>query len=296
MDLVTGNTLLHGFQPTPHRTIRGTSHLLHVVRSWGAESLPSSDPVPPELRVRVCGRLELDQDSIRVMGHQQPPTKLLSLSILPYDGWETLAWHKHVKDWGDPLDDAVRRLSKGVEDEDRLAQYLRNVYREFETRPPTLFLHFRKAEWEIGNEDEWGLQIEIPRVVFNALVADVREKKCSQLTLGFKLAPPLSGDEHAPPSGSVTFGVLAMLESSWGWVDYTSWDSDGSLTPPVASGSLPSADEPYTDLTRGTSDGNDSVARRSLGELREGVRSLATATRIGFLLVLVLIVLLALLR
>lgn len=247
--------------------------------------------------------MRLDQDSIGVIGAERASARELSFTLRPFSDWAALShtWKAKREKWGDPLD-GVRQDSDD-DDGKRLVEYLQKVYDVFEKRPPTLYLYFLKADWEIGYNDEFGLDCQVPRVVFDALAADVAGDKCEEVNVSFKLAPSLSDAEHAPPGVAVTLGILRMGKSdhgsSRGWVERVSWGIPAAARA-VSETDLEDATEDSDSVDESQSHDTMNTDRQAppneLTVVHGEIQLLSRTVRNGFVLILVLLAIIVILR
>ena len=303
MSLVDNNALLHGFRPTI-RTLHVTVADLRILRGWNAYGLFSSaDDPPPEPAIweKMFGVATLGADAITVIGSEQTPIRQLSFELYAFTDWNSLSdhWESHKKDWGGPLKDIEEGGTDG--DDARLVQYLRNVYSRLDGRPPTSFLSFSKADWELGRGDEWNLSCEVPKIVFDTLVSDHLHGRCRTLSISLTLSPTLVSDEYAPPSVPVTFGILRLGKhdggTGRGWVEHLSWESMDKPQLEAMAGSAHTTDN---DSANQEPPEISAAVQQSLQEsirnLNKEILSLVSTTRKGFVFVLLLILLIKIIR
>ena len=229
MSSVKSDSFLGGFA-IGIRTLHISVRNLSMTRGWtayGLLSAPEDPPRPPHVAEAVGGTAVLVKDSLAVVGSETPPTRRLSFGLHSFDNWDALteAWKNRRDEWGDPLH-WVEDDAKSGGDERQL-KFLRHVYEDFERRPPTVGIGFRKADWEIGTSDEWQLDCSVPRPILAALIDDMRRGSVRRLELAITLAPTLVSEEHAPPSVPITLGILRMGKYSSGegrgWVENIGW-------------------------------------------------------------------------
>ena len=157
------------------------------------------------------------------------------------------------------------------------------------------------ADWEIGSEDEWFLECQIPSKIFTALAHDLTEGRCRKLDLDLELNPTLVDDEHAPPGVPVTLGVLQRGSdvggSVDGWLVGLSWRVVTKAHSPDAGKRAGRKRRALSARPRSApSLSTSEPAAMNSGDLSQQVVELARATRRGFLLVLALLAVLAILR
>lgn len=306
MSLIENNARLHEFRPMPWRTVYATVSSVRLVRGWSADELLASrddPPRQPSVKPALTGTVRLDKDLIEVIGAERASARELSFTLRPFSDWTALShtWKAEREKWGDPLD-GVRQDSDD-DDGKRLVEYLQKVYEVFEKRPPTLFLYFCKADREFGNNDEFGLDCQVPHVVFDALAADVAGGKCEEVNVSFELAPSLSDAEHAPPGVAVTLGILRMGKhdegSSRGWVERVSWGIPATVLA-VSETDLEGATEGCDSVDESQShdamNADRQAAPNELSVVHREIQLLSRTVRIGFVLILVLLAIIVILR
>ena len=273
-------------------------------RAWQAYRMFSApgDAVeerPSETSIR--GRAIFEKDSVALIESEKPAINAAELTIRAVDDMESLGklWTAEKERWGDPLRSFGTDLND--DDERRLLQYLRNCYADFDLRPPSLSVVFAAADWELGLKDSWFIDCVVPRRVFDALTADIVERGCSALKVGVQLNPALSDQWYAPPSVAVTFGILKDRPPgkgavARGWIEQLQWQtSPKHITLPE-----PIAGEVVREIGSKAPPPSVSAAEYTVDQLASvtglAVAELARKTTRGFVLVLVLIVLVAVLR
>lgn len=310
MTLLKGNSLLHGYWPGP-RNLFLTVEDLAAYRGWtGRGLLVNEGNAPTTAGASIGGTAKLDKDSLTIIGSGQKPTKKLSFSMVPFETLDAraAAWQSHKADWGDPLRDFADAAKTSTSDEyPRLLQFLRNVYEEFEENPPSLAVGFNAANREIGTTYSWYAECQVPHAVFSDLFGDVLAGRVRRLNLHLELAPTLTDSEYAPPSVPVTIGILASGESGHarGWVNGVYWDVSSSVNVTsrtevaAAKTTLESTDEDFDDElddTERIERVSANVGSSDENPLRNEVTVLAKTVRFGFVVVLILLALLALVR
>jgi hypothetical protein len=300
MSSVDTGSFLHGFDVAT-RTLHISVRNLWLSRGWTAYGLlssPDDPPRPSSIGESVGGVATLIKDSLAVIGSETPETKRLSFWLRSFDNWDALAetWRNHRNDWGDPL----RRVENGAgnQSDERLLGFLRHVYQDFELRPPTVSVTFAKADWEIGNSDEWYLECSVPRPILAALVNDMRSASVRRVELAVTLAPTLVSEKYAPPSVPVTLGILRMGRHSSGegrgWVENIGWrvvsreGSDFTTERGRRSARLaPTQDE------NPAANSSEPLPSQVLASLSAETRRLSQTIRGGFILTLVLLLIMA---
>lgn len=120
---------------------------------------PKEEGAEPPLVTRVRGTAALEDYSISVVGDPEPKVRTLTISL-------------SASEW----------CTKPEEPEPGMFP---SMHREL----GGAMLGFNRADWEIGNSDEWWIECYLPKPFIEALVADVRS---SQLH-GMKLSLALRG-------------------------------------------------------------------------------------------------------
>jgi len=228
VSLVDGNKRFYEFAPAI-RTLSASVRDLEVHRGWDADPLFSILGEEEESSGRdwITGTALLGKDRIAVIGSEREAVRELSFSLRSFPSVEQHAarWQKQRSTWGDPLS----KFESDSLDEDgkRVLQYLRNVFTHFDDRPPTLWLGFTSADWELGWSDNWSMECDVPETVFNELSADILNGHCRSLDVSLSLQPTLSNSAYAPPSVPVCLGVLASPGQSDarsnGWLQGLTW-------------------------------------------------------------------------
>jgi hypothetical protein len=291
------NGELHGFSPSIH-TMYGTVRDVAVKRGWnGRDPFVKRDDGPHKaVGTWISGTVHLDDDSVTVIGAESPATKTLSFFLRGYAEPEDLAaeWLRiksNRGDWRTEMEDESATPERAA-----LVQYLRNVFADFDERPPSTYIGFSKAEWEIGTEDAWILECSVPKTVVDTIAGDCHAGCCRRLTIAVTLSPSLTDNEHAPPSVAVTHGVLRLGKyddgHALGWVRSLSWQTVGPTSAALVGTDANSLTD-EDDLAPSLSDQpKRAYTNDPLGE----VAALAKTVRRGFILLLVLIGIIALLR
>jgi hypothetical protein len=76
----------------------------------------------------------------------------------------------------------------------------------FDPLPKTRsYVGFSKADWEIGNKDDWYVEVFIPHQAINKLVEHVRAGRLNVLSVGLDLEDAYTDSYHAPPSVPVAW-------------------------------------------------------------------------------------------
>ena len=300
MSPVDTESFLHGFDLAT-RTLHISVRNPWLSRGWTAYGLlssPDDPPCPPDIAESVGGTATLIKDSLGVVGSEARPTKRLSFWLRSFESWDALAetWRNRRNEWGDPLH-WVGNGAEGQSDQ-RLLEFLRHVYQDFELRPPTVSITFAKADWEIGNSDERYLECAVPRPILAALVNDMRSASVRRLELAVTLAPTLVSEKYAPPSVPVTLGVLRMGRYSSGegrgWVENIGWRVVSREGPDLTTerGRRSTQLAPTPDEKQATNSA-EPLPSQVLASLSAETRRLSQTIRGGFILTLVLLLIVA---
>lgn len=300
MDLLHGNKLFGFFGPSP-KTLDLLLRRPRLMRSWGFTTL--SDEPPSENRpteyVRGTARIT-DGDSINIIGADQEPGRSLRLHLKAFESWDAAKaeWSAHNEGYGHPLKEMEE--SAQTDDEKRLLQYLRNVYRKFEQIPPTAWVGFMEASEEIGNTDTWWIDGKLPQTTFDALAVDLRTGNCHSLRLCIELVPSLVDSEYAPPNVPVTFGIFRLgtfgTPMAHGWVRTITWRENRDEDREVSVKPLENADELSESEPAPEATVPSIQIEESFTTLSSQISALAQSTRRGFLFVFVILVIVVLLR
>ena len=251
------------------RQLDVTVDRLEVRWSWGAggfgdtDERDGSEQLPT---VRLIGRAKLNRgDSISAIGLTTPAVRELQFELRGYETWEEhverAARSRHLSGLLPTEVDGVRVLSDAAPEA---------IEAEFESRPASAHVGFMEKDWELGISDTWFLECFAPMPVVRQLTSDLRNGFAQLLDVYVELAPTLTDDEHAPPSVSVTFGVLKG--SSSGWLNSLHWR-------PAPPASEPRQSKDESELA--TYESSGSIVRLPLSSPKEMLETSAIAEQLG---------------
>ena len=89
-------------------------------------------------------------------------------------------------------------------------------------------LGFTRADWEIGNEDDWWISCDLPKSFIDALVSDIRNSQIDVMKMRLSLRPLYTTEDSWAPISSrgdlfirpdVRDNSVAMPEMAQGYVD-----------------------------------------------------------------------------
>ena len=157
-----------------------------------------------------------------------------------------------------------------------------------------------------------------PPEAFDAILADMREGRCSQLSCSIKLSPFLTDAWYVPASEPATIGLLKQGKydhgSNRGWLQSVTWAPVGSLPEEKTSllHSLEDEEGKRLPTQHDEEEGDAGIAMPSPRQLvrdamqpaailasdasNTAIVALATAMRRGFWMLLILILLVAIVR
>jgi len=295
--LVDDNARLWKFKPTI-RTLRISVRDAHLVRSWGTGQFREGSTDVGAVAVSVHGHAVLEKDSLALIAPATHAVKEATLSVRTTERLGSLS-----NMWANEAERARRLQSfeAGQEPDDlNLLQYLRNCYKDFESRPPSVAITFWPANWEFGNRDEWFIECEIPNASLVVLARDLERNRCSSVTISIELNPTLSDEWYAPPSVPVTLGVLSGAESSsggsaYGWITNLDWQIIPNVSQTTVSRALAPEVSECLNAEPEVDKVTEVLGRIQLATL-ESLGELSRTTKRGFVFVLLLIGILALFR
>jgi hypothetical protein len=234
MSDLKGNRHLFGFEPAAARTLRVTVREIAIARGWNESDeifdLREKPPLPREVSTRLSGVGYLEQDRLQVIGEQGTQTQRVRFELIPYNTFDDLtAFWNQQKEYVRKNEDPVGEIAEFFSDDDgrEILKWFRHNFARFEVRPPTCWIGFSKADWEIGTKNEWWMECRVPRSTYDEIVKDLLGGRAEQLTCAITLAPPFTDQYHAPPSVSVTLGLLKERKydsgTARGWLDSVGW-------------------------------------------------------------------------
>lgn len=103
-------------------------------------------------------------------------------------------------------------MLESPEDEEleRIVQFLRTCHERFEEEPPSVSLQRQQDDRELDIDASWMAYCEVPPEAFDAIVADMREGRCNELSCSIELSPFLTDTWYAPVSEPATIGLLTQ--------------------------------------------------------------------------------------
>ena len=315
MSLVKNNSKFHGFEPTIH-TLELRVRALQLTRGWWAQDRLADKPEPPRpVSYVLRGTATTGADTITVIGSNEPDdtTRTLEFCLVARTREERVAEWEELKRYGDRLEGMIEDPTDT--EQASLVQFLRNVNEGFEREPPTVLVQRQKPDLALSMLAPWTVFCEVPPEAFDAIVADIHAGRCAEIACSIELSPLLTDAWYAPVSEPTTIGLLKQGKyddgSSRGWVKDLRWATIGSLSAETTSllqqleaaergdewekeddvdeVTIPSSRQPMHDTTRPHSAISGEAAMSAIA-------SLASTTRRGFWLLLILILLIAFLR
>ena len=279
---------------------------VRVARSWqGFQEIEFGEPASGGIAEAIAGMAKLERDAIQVLGNKQSRTRTLPFTLRAYEDKTKLAasWAKHREaqrtEW-------LHEPSVTEEHAVLAERIINHVCKEFDDEPPTLVIGFVEADFEINSESFWFMEAEVPKEVLAAVDHDISANRCTKLSLHLNIRPRLADDQYAPPRYPVTFGVMGVAR---GWVEHMSWGGDLRL--PRQSGSASDYEDEMTGEeeeefgTGAHSEGRhadgfvlsdaDRDSYHGLRAVHAAIQRQTVATTTGFVLVLILIALIAML-
>ena len=192
---------------------------LRIFRGWNRDRY--SD-VPMKFVRRTIHGNAISEDSVCIIGSALK-TKEFSFSLR--------ADESAVEDWQHITSDTE------IKNHDELSA---NKARRFEIitqrckeSAPTAFLGYTEKDWEIGNKSDWWIEVLVPEFVMVQLEQDIAAGVIEKLHFGIKWIAGLVDQKYAPPSVSVTWGLLEeqkdFPETLQGYVTSIGWNL--SITP-----------------------------------------------------------------
>ena len=275
-----------------------------VRRTWAARDLFETDnqrPVPVRVEPSLRGSAVLEVDSVAVLGVDGRETKRFTAVIAPFDDWHSLeaGWKQHTKDWGEPI--AGWRGDPPPPISGELLGQIRRSLARLQQKPPTLHIGFVKADWESGTGDTWLLSCDVPRKVVDELVSRVEAGESPRVEMAFTMVPSLSNDHYAPPSVPITLVIPRLGQyddgTAYGWIESFSWGASGD--PRARESDVLNMEDAMTESATSVVPGPVQPAadlNRNVSLIAESLVRLSRTVKLGFILLLVLIGLLALIR
>lgn len=138
----------------PCRSIRLAVQTLEILTDLGDRNVEGQEP---PRATRVCGTVALEDRGISVVGDQKSKAHRLTISFGAGD------WKPEPVE---PTEDDLPMLSSEL---------------------GGAMLGFNRADWEIGNDDDWWISCYLPKVFIDALVADIRNGQIDGMNLSLAL-------------------------------------------------------------------------------------------------------------
>lgn len=187
---------------------------LRVFRGWSRDLY--SDTPMKSVRRRIRGTAISTKDDVRVIGSDLK-TKEFIFSLASDES--------AAENWQRVVDNTITKHEELVANKARRFEIIQQRCKE---KAPTAFLGYTEKDWEIGNKSEWWLEALVPEFVMSQLEQDISLGLVKDVHVGIEWIAGLVDDQYAPPSVSLTWGLLKedndSPESLKGYVTSVGWN------------------------------------------------------------------------
>jgi hypothetical protein len=246
------------------RQVWGWLRKLRISRGWeGPEygwSPTDSSANEGERFATIRGLLKLDDDAVVVIGSKEPATRDIPCVLQCIEGDDFLeSYWKQLR--ASPTHGHIQGTAS-AEIHDALCA----ADKRFEQRPPSMTLVFSEAR---TTKPSWNMECFVPAETFAALTEDIRARRCERVRVAVSIFPAFTNDQHGWPTEAIDIAIAGNADGTFafgtGWLQSIRWE--------VARDAAP-----------------------SVGPVLEAIQKLTLTVRRGFILLLVLLGLVALLR
>lgn len=159
----------------PIRTLKVEALSLFLADNYGTADVEGDMQPSPTRVINGVGRI--DDGPLSVIGDPERSTNTVSLSIRP----RTAVKHREL----------VAKQSGQTKDADTA---------DVPNTAADVILGFNAGDWEIGNDDDWWLAVDVSEEVFSSLVSGIQRQQVAQLSIGVRLNNIFTDEYYAPPS------------------------------------------------------------------------------------------------